>query len=97
MAGVYSGRCVVPGCRGKVLAQYPDKALYTQLCYYAYLFDSTQAMAETSEAAQHLRLRDTIDARRADLDVLYATVQQYLARNARRFVGLDKLFSFMRM
>lgn len=54
-------------------------------------------MAETSEAAQHLRLRDTIDARRADLDVLYATVQQYLARNARRFVGLDKLFSFMRM
>ena len=97
MTGVYSGRCVVPGCRGKVLAQYPDKALYTQLCYYAYLFDSTQAMAETSEAAQHLRLRDTIDARRADLDVLYATVQQYLARNARRFVGLDKLFSFMRM
>lgn len=97
MTGVYSGRCVVAGCRGKVVAQYTDKALYTQLCFFAYLFDAAQAVAETRDTAQQTRLQSIVDAHRADIDALHGTVQSYLARNGRRFVGLGKLFSFMRM
>lgn len=95
--GVYSGRCVAPGCRGKVVPEYTDKALYTQLCYYAYVFDAAQAIAETTDATQHVRLRDTIDANRASIDALHLAVEQVLARNGRRFVRLGTLFSFMRM
>ena len=70
---------------------------YTQLCFFAYLFDAAQAVAETRDTAQQTRLQSIMDAHRADIDALHGTVQSYLARNGRRFVGLGKLFSFMRM
>lgn len=97
MAGVYSGRCLVAGCRGKVVPQYSDKELYTQLCYMAYLFDPVQALAEIGDAAQRTYVREVLDTHRPMIDTLHATVQQYLARNGRRFVGLGKLFAFMRI
>ena len=97
MTGVYTGRCVATNCRGKVQAVYSDKALYTQLCYYAYLFDGAQALAESGETDLHTRVQDAIEAHHATLALLHATVQQYLSRNGRRYVGLGKLFAFMRV
>ena len=96
-AGVYSGRCVVPSCRGQVQRMYSDKTLYTQLCYYAYLFDAAQALEEVSETSQRHALRDRLETHKADMEVLRATVDAFLARNGRRYVGLGKLFSFLRV
>lgn len=95
-AGVYSGRCLAPGCRGQVQRVYSDKALYTQLCYYAYLFDAAKALEEAGQGAQRA-LRDRLETHKADMDVLRATVDAFLARNGRRYVGLGKLFAFLRV
>lgn len=76
---------------------YSDKTLYTQLCYYAYLFDAAQALEEVSETSQRHALRDRLETHKADMEVLRATVDAFLARNGRRYVGLGKLFSFLRV
>ena len=95
--GVYSGRCLVPGCRGRTKQEYSDKDLYTQLCYLDYLFDAERALAEIGDAPYRKYVQDTIRAHKEAIDTLRASVQQYLGRNGRRYVDLRKLFGFMRV
>ena len=97
MAGVYSGRCLVHGCRGRVTLRFSDKDLYTQLCFYDYLFDQERALAEVTDATQRANLRETLQRHAESLEALRGAVQQYLVRNGRRYVGLRKLFGFMRV
>ena len=97
MAGVYSGRCLVHGCRGRVTLRFSDKDLYTQLCFYDYLFDQERALAEVTDATQRANLREMLQRHAESLEALRGAVQQYLARNGRRYVGLRKLFGFMRV
>lgn len=97
MTGVYSGRCLVAGCRGKVVPQYSDKDLYTQLCYYEYLFDGEQALAEAGDAPFRAYIQDTVTRHKDALATLRGSVQRYLSRSGRRYVGLDKLFAFMKV
>lgn len=96
VTGVYNGRCVVPQCKGKVQLKYTDQALYTQLCYYAYVVDAAQALDEVRDAAQRDHIRRLAEQDSEALTTLKDTVQAYLARNGRRFVSLGRLFSFMR-
>jgi DNA polymerase alpha subunit A len=44
LQGVSAKRCLVNGCRGKVVLQYGDKALYDQLCFLETLFDGQRAL-----------------------------------------------------
>lgn len=97
MTGVYSGRCLVSGCKGKTGPQYSDKELYTQLCYYDYLFDSKQALAEAGDAPYRAYIQDTTTRHKETLAALRHSVQRYLGRSGRRYVGLGKLFSFMKV
>lgn len=95
--GVYSGRCLVQGCRGKTKQEYSDKELYNQLCYLDYLFDAERALAEIGDGPQRKYVQDTMQAHKESIGALHALVQQYLGRNGRRYVGLRKLFGFMRV
>ncbi|WFC99288.1 DNA-directed DNA polymerase [Malassezia yamatoensis] len=95
--GVYSGRCLVPACRGRTKLVYSDKELYTQLCYFAYLFDTDRALAEIGDGPQRPHVQDIIKKHQDKIHTMQQCVQQYLGRNARRYVDLRKLFAFMRM
>ncbi|WFD34023.1 DNA-directed DNA polymerase [Malassezia cuniculi] len=97
MTGVYSGRCLVSGCRGKVAPQYSDKQLYTQLCYYDYLFDSQQALTEAGDAPHRAYIQDTFARHKETITTLHNSIQRYLGRSGRRYVGLGRLFSFMKV
>ena len=60
--------------------------------------DLNQRIGKTPWEIDQFGISDEdMDAHRADIDALHGSVQSYLARNGRRFVGLGKLFSFMRM
>ncbi|WFD29013.1 DNA-directed DNA polymerase [Malassezia sp. CBS 17886] len=95
-AGVYAGRCLVQGCRGRMALQYSDKDLYTQLCFYEYLFDADRALAEVGDGKGRAYVEATLKTHADTLAALRSVAQQYLGRNGRRYVALDKLFAFMR-
>ncbi|PKI84075.1 DNA-directed DNA polymerase [Malassezia vespertilionis] len=95
--GVYSARCLVSSCRGRVVPLYSDKDLYTQLCYFDYLLDTERVLQEAGDAPYRAYIQATAAAHKESISVLHGLVQQYLSRNGRRYVGLGKLFSFMRV
>ncbi|KAL9933797.1 hypothetical protein V8E36_007455 [Tilletia maclaganii] len=51
MTGVYAKRCLVNGCKGRVVPAYTDKALYTQLCYYESLVSVSIAKEKCEKRA----------------------------------------------
>lgn len=112
LQAINARRCLVPGCKGKVVVQYGDKALYDQLCYLESLFDGDRcldrlqtalaASADVPSAASRqielLQSRWLVGSRsRLALETLRGIVGKYTARSGRRYVGLDKLFGWMRV
>lgn len=87
MVGVYASRCLAGRCKGKVAAEYSDKELYDQLCYYASLFVAKAKGDKTNEEVKVLMTRN-----KEAMGVLSNTVKRYLDRNDRRYVDLGKIF-----
>jgi len=97
MMSVYGRRCLRPGCSGRVAFEYSDIQLYNQLRYYAYLFDGEAAL-RCSRGAEHEEKVKALAGIHAEfLSTLNHTVQRFLDENARRWVNMQSLFSFMKI
>ncbi|KAK0558719.1 DNA-directed DNA polymerase alpha catalytic subunit pol1 [Tilletia horrida] len=108
MTGVYAKRCLVGGCKGRVVPAYTDKALYTQLCYYESLVSVAIAKEKCEKRAaaagslagggggfdQEEALALAL-SNAVELGKLQATVEKYLDKCGRRYVALDQMFAFM--
>jgi DNA polymerase alpha subunit A len=112
MQGINARKCLVNGCRGKVLIKYTDKELYDQLCYYEAVFDGQrcldrlapsdgEGLSTSSTNAQQLAL---IQSRwlmnspaKKSMEYLREVVAKYTAKSGRRFVDLEGLFGWMKV
>jgi DNA polymerase alpha subunit A len=111
LQSINAKRCLVAGCKGKVMLKYSDKELYDQLCYLEAMFDGQRYLdkdaSSSSPSAAASAEDDPMDlirsrwligsASRRNLDLLQNTVAKYTARSGRRFVGLDGLFGWMKV
>ncbi|NXX91398.1 DPOLA polymerase, partial [Centropus bengalensis] len=86
---------ICQACRKAVLRpEYSDKALYTQLCFYRYIFDVDYAIgkATTEEEKEHLK-----NSVRGKISEVYrrlkGTVDQFLSMSSYSEVNLGKLFT----
>ncbi|KAI0692497.1 hypothetical protein BC835DRAFT_1407020 [Cytidiella melzeri] len=97
MMGVYGRRCLIPACQGTVAFEYTDAQLYDQLRYYLYLFDIEKA----KKAAQGTSKADAVNGianwQSEFLKTMSDVVNRYLEQNARRWVDMNSLFSFMKL
>lgn len=101
VVGVYARRCLMPGCTGKTVPKYSDKALYDQLCYFESLVDRKRALERATGSARY----DDVAARcvvaesntARTLDAIRNAVARYSQRSGRRYVGLDSLFGWMKV
>ena len=92
LTGVYAKRCLAPGCHGEATQVYGDKALFTQLSYYAYLFD-VEALRRSPEGMKSPGLIAQIASQnRLLLGTLAAVVHTYLEKSGRKYVDLGSLF-----
>ncbi|CAD6916669.1 unnamed protein product [Tilletia laevis] len=110
MTGVYAKRCLVSGCKGRVVPAYTDKALYTQLCYYESLLSVSIAKEKVEKRAAAAAsggggFSAGFDGEEAlalalgnsvELGKLEAMVEKYLHKCGRRYVALDQMFAFMK-
>jgi len=97
MMSVYGKRCLRQGCTGRVSFEYSDIQLYNQLRYYAYLFDG-EAAVRCSRGAEHEDQVRALTSKHAEcLATLNHTVKRFLNENARRWVDMESLFSFMKI
>nr|DBA34120.1 TPA: hypothetical protein GDO54_001717 [Pyxicephalus adspersus] len=74
-------------------SEYPEKALYTQLCFYRFIFDWDYALEKvvTEQEKGHLKKKHFQEAETA-YKKLKHTVDQALSRSAYSEVNLSKLF-----
>lgn len=95
--GVYGHDCVVLGCEGKVAFEYTDAQLYTQLKYFASLFDVERArdQAKARGKTEIDKVAGLAHGNAVLLDTLRSCVDRYLDMCGRRWVALNSLFSFM--
>ncbi|KAL3848220.1 hypothetical protein ACJMK2_019093 [Sinanodonta woodiana] len=85
---------VCPACNhGLLHPEYTDNMLYTQLCFYQYIFDPDRAMAQMGEREKE-RARAILnnDSFRKMYTDLRSVPEQWLKRNAYSEVNLNKLF-----
>ncbi|KAI8826187.1 DNA polymerase family B-domain-containing protein [Fimicolochytrium jonesii] len=94
--GVYGERCLVPGCQGTVRFEYPDTRLYTQLKYFASLFETREGEKRVGGDRDLLAQFNTLIRQDAEpLTKLAAFTDRYLQKNARGFVDLRQVFGFL--
>ncbi len=93
MTGVYARRCLATRCGGQTVQEYSDGALYTQLTYYAYLFD-LEAQRSSPQASKNAQLMTQASTSSKQLlAALSHVVQTYLEKSGRKFVDLSSLFA----
>jgi len=97
MMSVYGRKCLNTGigCKGQMSYEYSDKMLYNQLLYFHNLFDPSKAESKFKNTSKSEIIAKTLEVNQQALTVLQGVVNRYLQKNARRFVAMDALFSFM--
>ena len=93
LQAINARRCLVPTCRGKVVVQYGDKALYDQLCYLESLFDGdkylerVQATVTAANAAAAAASEEQQHHHRNNSSAMAAAVRQLEALQSRWLPG----------
>ncbi|XP_004872292.1 DNA polymerase alpha catalytic subunit isoform X2 [Heterocephalus glaber] len=85
-----------PACMKAVLRpEYSDKSLYTQLCFYRYIFDVDCALEKliTDHEKDKLMKQFLTPKVRQDYKKLKNTAEQFLSRSGYSEVNLSKLFA----
>ncbi|POW04709.1 hypothetical protein PSTT_10205 [Puccinia striiformis] len=97
MMSVYGRKCLNTGmgCKGQMSYEYTDKMLYNQLLYFYSLFDPSKAEAKFKDTSKSDIITKTLEGNQQALATLRGIVHRHLQKNARRFVAMDALFSFM--
>lgn len=99
---VYGSRCLGPrglasGCLGKMTPEYTEKQLYSQLLYFASLFDVDKAKENAKEVKER-EVREKVEAcvewNRARFGTIKGVVDGYLKKCGRQWVEMDVLFAF---
>ncbi|KAK3603739.1 hypothetical protein CHS0354_023353 [Potamilus streckersoni] len=91
---LHHGHPVCPACNhGLLHLEYTDSMLYTQLCFYQYIFDPDRAMTQMVEKEKE-RARAILnnESLRKMYTELRSVPEQWLKRNAYSEVNLNKLF-----
>ncbi|KAM8977106.1 DNA polymerase alpha catalytic subunit [Pelodytes ibericus] len=85
---------ICPACMKATLrSEYPEKALYTQLCFYRFIFDWDYALEKVvSEQEKSLLKKKPFQESEMVYKKLKASVDQILARSGYSEVNLSKLF-----
>ncbi|KAH7045436.1 DNA polymerase family B-domain-containing protein [Linnemannia elongata] len=96
MISVVGRRCLVEGCRGSMHREYSDGSLYTQLSFFSHIFDINKTL-EKVDFERNGALRVQIEQNRELVRVLKVTADKYIDKNARRYVDLSRLFSFVKI
>ncbi|KAF9069049.1 DNA polymerase alpha catalytic subunit [Rhodocollybia butyracea] len=95
--GVYGRACLRPGCTNKVAFEYSDEKMYTQLRYYAYLFDGARAVKNAAGTAE-LESIEALAARHSELmRQMSSCAKKYLDEYAWRWVDMNNLFGTLRL
>ena len=71
---------------------YTDKALFSQLSYFAAIFDLSRGLKEHKEPGNLRQLTDQNQDRFASARL---TMERYLQNCGRRYVDMGRIFSFM--
>ncbi|RSL50374.1 hypothetical protein BHE90_016290 [Fusarium euwallaceae] len=99
---VYGTRCLGPkglarDCLGRMRYEYTEKAIYTQLLYFASVWDVDKAKAKAQAADMPRQDRENILAQAEHNRVRFGTVKgvvdKYLEKCGRQWVAMDTLFS----
>ncbi|PHH60335.1 hypothetical protein CDD82_2312 [Ophiocordyceps australis] len=97
---VYGTRCLGPkglarDCLGRMRYEYGEKAIYTQLVYFASLWDVDRARASalSMPAADRDKIFALAEHNRLRFATLKSLVQGYLEKCGRQWVAMDTLFS----
>lgn len=99
---VYGTRCLGPkglarDCLGRMRYEYTEKAIYTQLLYFASVWDVDKAKAKAQAADMSRQDRENILAQAEHNRVRFGTVKgvvdKYLEKCGRQWVAMDTLFS----
>ncbi|KAJ1655135.1 DNA-directed DNA polymerase alpha catalytic subunit pol1 [Dispira simplex] len=89
---VYGKRCLHEHCRGRMSAEYSDYALYTQLQYYASLFQKHKTLAKIQDKSEQEMMELVYTKHENVFRMLQGVVTSYLDQSARQFVNLETLF-----
>ncbi|KAJ1975656.1 DNA-directed DNA polymerase alpha catalytic subunit pol1 [Dimargaris verticillata] len=90
---VYGRRCIAAHCRGRMMDEYSDRALYTQLQYYESLFVLEKAERQGKNESQKAVIRSMYNRHFDVYDGLKSIATSYLDLSARRFINLSEVFS----
>ncbi|KAM6143676.1 DNA polymerase alpha catalytic subunit isoform 1-T1 [Erethizon dorsatum] len=84
-----------PACMKAVLRpEYSDKSLYTQLCFYRYIFDADCALEKLITDHEKELMKQFLTPKvRQDYKKLKNTAEQFLSRSGYSEVNLSKLFA----
>ncbi|KAG0267938.1 DNA-directed DNA polymerase alpha catalytic subunit pol1 [Linnemannia exigua] len=96
MVSVLGRRCLVEGCRGAMHREYSDGNLYTQLSFFSHIFDINKTL-EKVDFEQNGAVRVQIEQNRDLVRALKVCADKYIDKNARRYVDLSQLFSFVKI
>ncbi|KAJ1975821.1 DNA-directed DNA polymerase alpha catalytic subunit pol1, partial [Dimargaris xerosporica] len=89
---VYGKRCIATHCRGRMMDEYSDRALYTQLQYYESLFMLEKAERQGKDDGQKAMIRSLYNRHFDTYDSLKSIATSYLDLSARRFINLSEVF-----
>ncbi|KAM5345523.1 hypothetical protein ACJ41O_011385 [Fusarium nematophilum] len=99
---VYGTRCLgskglARDCLGRMRYEYTEKAIYTQLLYFASLWDVDKAKAKATAADVTRQDRENILAQAEHNRVRFSTIRgvvdKYLDKCGRQWVAMDTLFT----
>ncbi|KAF9100336.1 DNA-directed DNA polymerase alpha catalytic subunit pol1 [Mortierella sp. GBA35] len=96
MISVVGRRCLVEGCRGSMHREYSDGGLYTQLSFFSHIFDINKTL-EKVDFEKNGAVRVLIEQNRELIRALKVCADKYIDKNARRYVDLSQLFSFVKI
>ncbi|KAJ4470185.1 DNA polymerase family B-domain-containing protein [Lentinula aciculospora] len=97
MMGVYGRTCLRPGCSNKVAFEYSDEKMYTQLRYYAYLFDGERAVKNAAGTAELDQVGASVARHSELMRHMSSCAKKYLDEYAWRWVDLNHLFGTLKL
>ena len=99
---VYGHRCLGPrgraeGCLGRMAYEYTEKQLYTQLVYFASLWDVDKAKAaatKETDGEKKEQVLALVEWNRTRFGTIKGVVDGYLKKCGWQWVEMDVLFGF---
>ncbi|KAF8316797.1 DNA polymerase alpha catalytic subunit [Clavulina sp. PMI_390] len=88
-------KCLRPGCFGTTSFQYTDSMLYTQLHYYASLFNEEKILTAIDESPRKADIIQTLQTNQALLVNLADIVTKHFQRSRRQQVDIEAIFKVL--